>query len=118
MDASVTALWGKVSWQLGAREYLKVAPQDKPHKKVTGRDTGQKHEGTDQETIYRISWGQSFPGWRLVGFQARHRDWWVSLLSDWWVLAKLGPFTLQRSWAWACGGTLSVRCISPGEVLS
>ena len=30
-SGSVTALRGKVSWQLGAKEYHKVTPHNKPH---------------------------------------------------------------------------------------
>lgn len=64
--------------------------QQTSHKRFAGRDSrvwlpllSEKQEGTEQETsFYRVAWGRSFPGWRLMEFQTKPRDWWDCELRD------------------------------------
>ena len=64
--------------------------QQTSHKRFIGKATRAQvrssRELTGRKTLYRVSWGWSFPGWRfpewgLVGFQVRGLDWAQGLVS-------------------------------------
>lgn len=81
-SAKVTAQKGKISWQLGVKEYHKVTAHSEPHiRDLMGKTqeadclcSGEKQQRTEWQEGFRVSGGGiwrlwSFPGWGLVGFQ-------------------------------------------------
>lgn len=73
---SATALKGKVSWELGARDYHKVTPHNRLHTRdllVKTRESGCLCSGEEQQRIEQeadymldsLGWGD--PGWSGIG---------------------------------------------------